>query len=122
MTDRGDLRQARGGVRFEASVQRFLVGLAKASNLTYSELIRVLVDEAILARLSRPGLDGSTLREAVLHAIDYQVPTGLITVVMTEAEYIGWETGRWEYRGLVTPGEQKDGDEEGGTHGEYITP
>jgi len=72
MAQRGEL--ARGaGVRFEAVIIRQVAAMADQAGITYSEMARILIDEALLARLTRPGkLDRSTLREAVLHAIDYR--------------------------------------------------
>jgi hypothetical protein len=71
MNERPDLDQGHG-VRFEKVITRHIRRIAEASNLTYSEMTRVLVDEAILARLTRTDLDRYVLREAVLHALEHQ--------------------------------------------------
>ena len=71
MAERGELAQGHG-VRFEEVIVRQIVALAEASGVTYSEMTRTLIDEALLARLARPGLGRETLREAVLHAIEYR--------------------------------------------------
>jgi len=71
MPDRPNLDQGHG-VRFERVITRHIKRLAEASHLTYSEMTRVLVDEAILARLTRTDLDREVLREAALHAIEHQ--------------------------------------------------
>lgn len=69
---RGELDQGHG-VRFERPIVRQIRALAERAGVTYSEMARTLVDEAILARLSRPqDVTGDTLREAVLHAIEYE--------------------------------------------------
>ena len=73
---RGELAQGHG-VRFEEVIVRQIVALAEREGVTYSEMTRTLIDEALLARLARPGdLDRSTLREAVLHAIEYRGTDG----------------------------------------------
>ena len=71
MPERPNLDQGHG-VRFEKVITRHIKRLAEASHLTYSEMTRVLVDEAILARLTRTDLDRDVLREAVFHAIAHQ--------------------------------------------------
>jgi hypothetical protein len=60
------------GVRFEAPIVKQIKGLAEHEGVSYSEMARVLVDEAILARLSRKSdLSHDVLREATLHAIEF---------------------------------------------------
>ena len=60
------------GVRFEQKVSAYLRAMADYNDTDYSEMVRTLVDEALYARLSAPHeLDRGTLREAVLHAIEY---------------------------------------------------
>lgn len=71
MSERPNLDQGHG-VRFEKVIVAQIRKLALATGLTYSEMTRVLVDEAILARLTRTELDRDVLREAVFHAITHQ--------------------------------------------------
>ena len=104
MAERGELAQGHG-VRFEEVIVRQIVALADRSGVTYSEMTRTLIDEALLARLARPGLGRATLREAVLHAIEYQPEPQLgptardeIAEMDMEAEYIAMmqEQGEWD--------------------------
>lgn len=67
---RDDLDQGHG-VRFEKPIVRMVRQMAEGAGKNYSEMVRQLMDEALLARLSRPTLDGPVLREAVLHALEY---------------------------------------------------
>lgn len=71
MPARDDFDQGHG-VRFEKVIVRQIRALAAEQKVNYSEMVRTLMDEALLARLSRPTLDRGTLREAVLHAIEHR--------------------------------------------------
>lgn len=101
MAERSELAQGHG-VRFEEVIVRQIVALADRAGVTYSEMTRILIDEALLARLARPGLGRETLREAVLHAIEYGHlgPTVQeeIAEIDLNAEYIAMmqEQGEWD--------------------------
>lgn len=91
MPARDDFDQGHG-VRFERVIVRQIRALAAEQKVNYSEMVRTLMDEALLARLSRPTLDRGTLREAVLHAIEHREPADI------EAEYVAMmkEAGEWD--------------------------
>lgn len=97
MAERGELAQGHG-VRFEEVIVRQIVALAEASGVTYSEMTRTLIDEALLARLARPGLGRETLREAVLHAIEYRGNVVATVEPEISAKYIAMmqEQGEWD--------------------------